>query len=620
MTKPFAIHYTIKPSKPEAHLYQVSCLIDAPDPTGQLVYLPAWIPGSYMIRDFAKNIVQLRASDSQGEVRTEKLDKQTWQCAPSSGPLQLEYEVYAWDLSVRTAHLDTRHAYYNGSSVFLAVKGKEHQPCAIDIQPPDGKQYSAWRVATTLSRRSAELYGFGHYRANDYDELIDHPVEMADFSLASFEAGGIPHDIVLSGRHRADMGRLCDDLQRICQQHIDLFDELPPMERYLFLTMVVGSGYGGLEHRSSCSLLCGRNDLPLANQSDRSDEYVTFLGLCSHEYFHTWNIKRIKPAVFMPYNLQQESYTRQLWAFEGFTSYYDDLGLVRSGLISAERYLQLLSETATRVWRGTGRLKQSAADSSFDAWTKFYKQDENAPNAIVSYYTKGAMLALALDMLIRQHTGYQQSLDDLMRRLWLDYGKPQIGVPEGQIEKIASDVAGRDLSAFFSQYLYGTDDIPLADLLATMGVSFSLRPAENMEDKGGKPATSRRPLANIGARFINNSIGAQISYVFDNSPAQNVGLSAGDVIIAIDHLKIDKAGIDKLIASYPVGNQITVHAFRRDELMVFTVSLQASEDNTCVIQLDDKADAEQLNRRRTWLKDTGQQNHNEAAAKVTVAN
>lgn len=613
MTNPFALHYTIKPVNPEAHLYRLTCKIIAPDPAGQIVYMPAWIPGSYMIRDFAKNIVQIRASDDKGEVQLEKRDKQTWHCAPCSGPLTLEYEVYAWDLSVRAAHLDTSHAYYNGSSVFLAVKGKEQQSSSIEILPPEGDQYSNWRVATTLPRNTAKLYGFGAYQAKDYEELIDHPVDMSDFSLASFEVGGIPHDIVITGKHRADMDRLSRDLQTICQTHIDMFRELPKMERYLFMTMVVGNGYGGLEHRSSCSLLCSRNDLPMAHQPELTDEYLSFLGLCSHEYFHTWNIKQIKPAVFMPYDLQQESYTRQLWAFEGITSYYDDLGLMRCGLIKADRYLELLGQMATRVWRGSGRLKQSTAESSFDAWTKFYKQDENAPNAIISYYSKGAMLALALDLLIQKHSNYERSLDDLMRHLWQQFGKPQIGVPEGEIETLASEIAGTDLSEFFSRYLYGTEDIPLADLLGDMGVHFVLRAAETMDDRGGKAAKTKQAVAGIGARFANQSSGALISNVFDDSPALLGGLSVGDIIIAIDQIKVDKANIDKVIASYPVGSNVTVHAFRRDELMEFSITLQVMEDNTCVITLKNDSTPEQLKRREDWLKCS----HNQDQAQQT---
>ena len=620
MTSPLAVQYSIKPGKPEAHLYQVSCKITTPDPQGQIVYMPAWIPGSYMIRDFAKNIVQISAHDDKGQVKLEKLDKQTWHCAPCSGALVIEYEVYAWDLSVRTAHLDTGHAYYNGSSVFLAVKGQEQQACCVDIQPPTGPQYQDWRVATTLSRQTAKLYGFGLYQAKDYDELIDHPVEMANFTLATFEAGGVPHDIIITGIHRADMDRLCHDLQKICQTHIDMFGTLPKMERYQFLIMAVGAAYGGLEHRSSTSLLCSRNDLPLKNQTEPTEEYIAFLGLCSHEYFHTWNIKQIKPAAFMPYDLQQESYTRQLWAFEGITSYYDDLGLLRSGLITVERYLELLAQTATRVWRGRGRFKQSTSESSLDAWAKFYKQDENAPNAIVSYYTKGALLALAVDILIQKNSNYAKSLDDLMRHLWNEFGKPQVGVPEGHIEQLASEFAGIDLSDFFSRCLHGTEDIPMDELLAEMGVCFTLRPADNMDDKGGKPAKTSQPVAGLGARFINTNGSVQISHVFDNGPAQQAGLSANDIIVAIDKLKVDKASIDKTLASYPPGSQITVHAFRRDELMELSVILQVSEDNTCVIGLNDKASDEQLTHRANWLKCPEQASSDIQQGKVQLIN
>ena len=602
MTDNYAVHYTIQASRPEAHLYTVTCRISEPDPQGQRLTMPAWIPGSYMIRDFAKNIVQIKAHDQNGDVRLEKLDKQTWQCAPCSGALTLEYDVYAWDMSVRTAHLDTTHAYFNGSSVFLAVEGKTAQPCRAEILPPDGEQYGAWRVATTLPRDNTDLYQFGHYCANDYEELIDHPVEMGCFTLASFEAGGIPHDIVITGRHRADMDRLCRDLKQICQTHIDMFGELPQMERYMFLIMAVGAGYGGLEHRSSTSLLCSRNDLPLVNEQEISENYCTFLGLCSHEYFHTWNVKQIKPAAFLPYDLQQESYTQQLWAFEGITSYYDELALVRSGLITEERYLELLGQTATRVWRGSGRAKQSVAESSFDAWTKFYKQDENAPNAIVSYYTKGSLIALSLDLLLRRSTGQQQSLDDLMRYLWQHYGKKRVGVPEGKIEQLAADIAGTSLDEFFQHDVYGTEDPPLAESLQDYGIRFSLRPAENMDDKGGKPAKTDKPLANIGARLVNNTQGALISHVFDGGPAQLAGLSAGDSIIAIDQLKVDKQNIEKLINSYPPGSTIAVHAFRRDELMQFEVTLQASDLNTCIFELSTTASETQNSQRHVWLQ------------------
>ncbi|HID48486.1 MAG TPA: M61 family peptidase, partial [Chromatiales bacterium] len=421
------IQYRICPARPEAHVFALRCRIAQPDRLGQRVSMPAWIPGSYTLRHFARHVIGIRAESGGQPVNIRKVDSNTWQCDPCDGPLTLDYEVYARDLSVRTAHLDTRHAYLNGTSVFLLVHGKEDHACEVDIRPP-AEGGTGWRVATTLPRAGAEPWGFGAYRAADYDELVDHPVEMGDFTVAGFEAGGIPHDIVLSGRHRTDLARLCQDLQKICTTHIDLFGELPAIDRYLFLVQVVGDGYGGLEHRSSTSLLCSRKDLPLAGEKQINEDYRSFLGLCSHEYFHLWNVKRIKPAAFLPYDLLHENHTRQLWAFEGITAYYDDLALVRSGLISGKDYLELLGQTVTRVLRNPGRFRQSVADSSFDAWTRFYQQDESAPNTIVSYYAKGSLLALSLDLTLRQATHQRHSLDDLMRRLWQDYGRPGRGL------------------------------------------------------------------------------------------------------------------------------------------------------------------------------------------------
>jgi predicted metalloprotease with PDZ domain len=287
-----------------------------------------------------------------------------------------------------------------------------------------------WRVATSLPELGAKRYGFGTYIAFDYDELIDHPVEMGDFALATFKAHGIQHDIVVTGRvPNLDMERLQQDLKAICETQIAFFEpktKKAPMDRYVFLTMAVGDGYGGLEHRASTALICARADLPTTaapKTAERSEGYVTFLGLCSHEYFHTWNVKRIKPAVFAPYDLQVENYTPLLWLFEGFTSYYDDLMLVRSGIISEATYFKLLGKTVGSVLRGSGRTKQSVAESSFDAWTKYYRQDENAPNAIISYYTKGSLVGLAFDLTIRAKTGGAKSLDDVMRALWERYGR-----------------------------------------------------------------------------------------------------------------------------------------------------------------------------------------------------
>lgn len=605
MTDARPIKFRIQPIFPEAHLYEVQCVIPDPDPQGQAFSLPAWIPGSYMIREFAKHVVQLWASAGGKPVATAKIDKSTWRCVPCNGPLTVTYQVYAWDLSVRGAHLDTTHGYFNGPCVFIRVEGKASRPHLVDIQPPAGEAYRGWRIATSMPRDKAHPYGFGSYQAADYDELIDHPVEMGDFSLTTFYACGYPHDIVITGRHRADMNRLCQDLAQICEHHIRFFGEPPPMERYVFLVTAVANGYGGLEHRASCSLICSRDDLPRADQSEVSEKYRTFLGLCSHEYFHTWNVKRITPAVFVEPDLSAENYTTQLWAFEGITSYYQNLALLRCGLITPEVYLELLGQMATRVWRTNGRLKQSLAESSFDAWIKLYKQDDNSPNAIISYYTKGALVALALDLLIRHDTRNARSLDDVMRALWRRYGSRREGVPEGGVEAMAMEVSGLDLREFFDQAIRRAEDLPLAELLTHFGVQMDLRPAESAADQGGRRAKTpadvllRRPV--LGVRLAESSAEPKLQYVFDDGAAQRAGLAAGDVLVAIGGLRATRANLEQLLAPYAVADRVRVLAFRRDELMEFDVVLRAPPADTCVLTMMDNVDGAVRAQRAAWL-------------------
>ncbi len=369
--------------------------------------------------------------------------KDTWRAAPCAGPLTVTARVYAYDLSVRTAYLDATRGYFNGPSVFLCPDGRSGRACEVEIAPPAGAAFAAWRVATTLPSAGAAEFGFGAYRATDYDELIDHPVEMSDFAHVRFTAGGVPHDIAVSGRQRADLDRFARDLARVCQWQCDLFGgaagAAAPFDRYLFQIAAVGDGYGGLEHRASTSLVCRRDELPQPGAAAIDDAYVNLLGLASHEYFHSWNVKRIKPAAFAPYDLARENYTRQLWVFEGFTSYYDDLALVRSGVIDAKRYLELLGRTITTVLRTPGRHAQSVAESSFDAWIKYYRQDENTPNAVVSYYTKGALVALALDLQLRPRGA---SLDQLMRTLWERTAAPATACRRARSRRSPASSAG----------------------------------------------------------------------------------------------------------------------------------------------------------------------------------
>jgi len=569
-----AIQYSIVPRDLAGHLFNVTVTVPTPDPEGQAFALPAWIPGSYMIREFARNIVRIRAESGGNAVALTKLDKHAWRAAPCAGPLTLHYEVYAWDLSVRAAHLDQTHGFFNGTSVFLRAVGHETMAHQVDIQRPTDPAARSWRVATAMTELGARRYGFGTYTAANYDELIDHPVEMGDFALATFTAHGIPHDIVITGRvPNLDMARLQADLQAICETQIAFFEPVTrraPLQRYVFMTMAVGDGYGGLEHRASTALICARADLPTtasAQVGEPGEGYLRFLGLCSHEYFHTWNVKRIKPAAFAPYDLQVENYTPLLWLFEGFTSYYDDLLLVRAGIIGEPTYFKLQAKTIGGVLRGSGRLKQSVADSSFDAWSKYYRQDENSPNAIVSYYTKGSLIALAFDLTIRAKTNGAKSLDDIMRALWERYGRDFYqgagrGVTDAEVEALFDDVSGLKLKTLFERYVRGVEDLPLAKLYAPLGVKLV------DERKSGKPSLD----AGIGR----DPLGAKLTQVHEGGAAHAAGLSALDVVIAIDGLRVNGApsNVDALLGRYRVGDRVSVHAFRRDELMTFDVVLQ----------------------------------------------
>jgi predicted metalloprotease with PDZ domain len=574
-TEPVA--YRIVPADPHAHLFSVVLTVARPSPDGQRLALPAWIPGSYMIREFARHVVALTARDERGPLRIEKVDKHTWLAAPARGVLTVEYTVYAWDLSVRAAHLDATHAFLNATSVCLRVVGQESSPCTVELEPPPASVARDWRVATTLPEAGAKRGGFGRYRAADYDALADHPVEMGRFASTTFEAGGAVHEIAVTGRTDADLERLARDLAPVCAAQAAMFEprtRRAPFDRYLFLATAVGDGYGGLEHRDSTALLCGRDDLPWHGMTAQGDGYRTFLGLASHEYFHAWHVKRIKPAAFVPYDFDREAYTRLLWIFEGFTSYYDDLMLVRAGAIAQADYLKQLAKTISMVRRAPGRSVQSVAASSFDAWIKYYRQDENSPNAIVSYYAKGALVALAIDLAVRAKTGGRASLDDAMRAMWQRYGRDfhspdggpgprQAGMPEDAFPALLREATGVSLGAQLDRWVDGTEELPLRRLLAPFGITLSFAPAERSPSLGVRTATRGADLA--------------IATAYTGGAAQRAGLSSGDVLIAVDGLRVDEKGLKALLSRRRAGATVRVHAFRRDELMEFAVTLDAPD-------------------------------------------
>ncbi|CAB3632138.1 M61 family metallopeptidase [Achromobacter pulmonis] len=585
-TDAFPILYRLAPHDPAGHRYRITLTIQSPSPDGQRLSLPAWIPGSYLIRDFSRQIESLTAHSGNRRVVVDKIDNHTWQAAPCAGPLRIEYTVYAWDLSVRGAHLDETHGFFNGTSVFLRVHGQDHLPCLVDLAPPRGIE--GWKVYTSLPearghRGAARRHGFGLYLAPDYDALIDHPVEMGTPQVARFTAHGAEHELVFTGvAPNLDLARITADVRKICETQIAFFEPrskrapfLDSADRYVFMTMVTGDGYGGLEHRASTALMTARKDLPVLGQLGQGEGYRGFLGLVSHEYFHTWNVKRIKPQAFVPYNLAQPDLTRLLWVFEGFTSYYDDLLLLRSNAITQNDYLRLLAKTITSVARTPGRHKQSVAESSFDAWTRYYKPDENSPNALVSYYTKGALVALGLDLLIRQESGGAHSLDDVMRLLWQRYGRDFYrgkaqGLPEDGLPALIQEATGVDARRFIARHAYGTADVPLAALLAPQGVKLQWKASANI------PA--------LDARTRKQGDSLTLATVLEGGAAHKGGLSAGDVLVAIDGLKVDgAAGLEVLLGHYRAGDRVSVHVFRRDELRVFQVRLGEPEALDCVL-------------------------------------
>lgn len=598
------IRYRVVPVDPHAHLFEVELTIASPDPQGQRVAMPAWTPGSYMIREFARNVVTISASGPAGALRLRKLDKATWKIARCDGALHIVYRVYAWDLSVRAAHLDSTHGFFNGPALFLRVVGREHLPIEVRIDPPAGDEYAHWKVATTLACAERRRYAFGRYRADDYDELLDHPVEMGRFTIDAFDAGGARHEVAITGRHDADTRRLCRDLSRICAAHQRLFEprtRRAPFDRYLFQVLVVGNGYGGLEHRSSTSLICSRNELPQAGQRGVPDGYRSFLGLASHEYFHAWNVKRIKPAAFVDPDLQRENYTELLWIFEGFTSYYDDLMLVRSGVIDRDAYFELLAKSIGAVARGSGRQLQSVAESSFDAWIKYYRQDENAPNAIVSYYTKGSLVALALDLTIRARSAGRRSLDDVMRLLWTRFGRDfaqrRTGVDEDAFARLLEEAVGMRLDAQIRRWAYGTSELPLAALLRPFAVHL-------------EPVAGDEGPVSIGARLAMRDGQWTIVNAYNGQAAERAGLAPGDVVVALDGLRTgDEAAFKAMLARRRPGDRMRVHAFRRDELIERELQLEAPRKNEAKLVADARPGAGAKRLLDGWLRGASARPH-----------
>ena len=574
------INYKITPN-PLAHEWHIRLTFRQEHDLETEISLPNWVPGSYLIRDFSRHITTIHAFCNGEYAHLTQVKKNRWRTAPQSGEWEIYYTVYAYDLSVRGSFLTAERGFFDGACLFLQVNGHENSTHQIEF-PTLPK---TWRIATTLPQTNVHSF-----QTTSYHDLIDHPVELGNIEFLDFEAGGIPHRIALSGHYPDfDLNRLVSDIRTICETELAMFPSPAPFTHYLFLLHVGDNIYGGLEHISSTALLADRHSLPPHGMSEANDAYTQLLGLFSHEYFHAWNVKSIKPAAFAPYDLDRENYTEQLWAFEGITSYYDDLFLARSRTIAPEAYLRLLAQSITRVQQTKGRLKQSLAESSFTAWNKFYKQDENSPNAIVSYYQKGALAALCLDLAIRNKSSGRHTLDSVMQQHYRDWLDTRQGIPEKQWQARCQAFTGLDLEDFFQTTLYTTADLPLAELLATIGIGLQWQ--AQPRSHGGAflsepPTETPAPVSDFGARFKQNSDHATLTHVFNGGSAENAALCPQDKIIAIDGYACTDLAAQW--AQLPIGTTARLHYFRTGILYVADITVQAAEADTAVLYITDR--------------------------------
>lgn len=574
------VNYKIKLANINSHIIDIKLTIDNPDKKGQKLSLPAWLPGSYLVRDFSKHIVAITARDKKTskDIAISTLDKNLWQLAPTNNSIVVDYQIYAYIKSVRSAYLDANRAFFNGANILLQVHKKEQLVHLLEILPQEN-----WSIATTLTKYTQKPNTV-IYQAANYQDLLDTPVEVSNFISCDFVVNNITHKIAISGKHKANTQRLVDDVKKILSYQQNFFAS-SPFSEYLFLLLATNDGYGGLEHKNSSSLICKRDDLPSIYTQGITPEYSRLLTLFSHEYFHAWWIKRLKPQEFLQLDFTKENYTKQLWIFEGWTSYYDELFLLRAKLLSPQQYLSLFSQTVIKVVTSSAIDKQNLCDASFYTWTKFYQQDENARNSVVSYYTKGALLAFVLDVKIRKLSNDKLSLDDVVRELYKRY--QFIGLKDNSVNELVSEMLEVDCSSFFAKFVDGCDELPLKESFAFVGIDYKL--------------IAKIPQASFNCNFKKQQGFAVVENVFDNTSAQNYGLCVGDMLVAIDDIKINYDELDKTLARYPSGVNVSLSVFRDGVLINFVIVTQQKNIDTCELSIAKNLSVKTKKRQQQWF-------------------
>ncbi|MEW5737740.1 MAG: PDZ domain-containing protein [Myxococcota bacterium] len=574
------IRYRVSMPRPHSHLFEVEASFP---PAGETltVCLPVWTPGSYLVREYARHVQEFKVVDEAGfSVPFERADKRSFLIRAANKPVRCVYKVYANELTVRTSHLDGTHGYFNGATLFFYAEVLRRAEHRVTVEP-----FADWRVSVALPMSGRE------YVARDYDELVDSPFEVGPHTPIPFTAAGVPHEVVLWGEPQLDEKKLVADFTRLIETEATMFGGLP-MQRYVFIVHATDKGRGGLEHKASTVLLFPRSGF------SSPKGWEDFLTLAAHEYFHLWNVKRVKPRRLVPFDYAQENYTQLLWWFEGCTSYYDNLVTRRAGLMTAPRYLTRLGESFTSLHTTPGRLVLPLVDASMIAWTKHYRPDENTPNTAVSYYLKGELVCALLDLTIRQATKDERSLDDVQRLLWKRFGD-ESGVPEDGVEAAAQEVAGINLKPFFDRALRSVDELDLS-VLSHVGLEAKFRPRESTGDKGGTPPRNKGEK-NPGYLGVATKGSSTIATVFDGSPAMQAGIYADDEVVALDGFKCDAGQLLSRCEDKRPGETVKLTLFRRDRLLEVPVVLGARPaDAVWLARVENPTDAQKA-AYQAWL-------------------
>ncbi|MDH6086582.1 M61 family metallopeptidase [Umezakia ovalisporum] len=567
------IHYLVAMPQPETHLFEVTLRLINHSSNILDLKMPVWTPGSYLVREYAKNLQQFTAFAGDKPLTWRKISKNHWQVnTTGASELIVTYRIFANELTVRTNHLDSSHGYFNGAALFFRLPGWENLPIQITVLPPRPD----WRVTTSLPPVGDQSHSFW---AADFDTLVDSPFEIGSHESYYFEVLGKPHELAVWGKGNLESQRAIADLEKIIEVEAEMFGGLP-YERYVFLVHLFGQGYGGLEHKNCCSLIYQRFGFR------SQDKYERFVQLAAHEFFHLWNVKRIRPKGLEVFDYEQENYTPSLWFCEGTTSYYDLLIPLRAGIYDAKSYLNHLNKEITRFLTTPGRKVQPLAESSFDAWIKLYRPDANSNNSQMSYYLKGEMVSFLLDLLIRARHGNQRSLDDVMRQMWRKFGQPEIGYTPEQLQEVIESVAGVDLTDFFELYVNGTEELPFNHYLEPFGLHLV---AEREEE----PYMGIKAKTEHGRELIKS--------VETGSPAQLAGIDAGDELLAIEGIRLTAHQLSDRLKDYQPKDTIEVTVFHQDELRTYSVTLEAPRPTKFQILPLHNLDTSQKENGAGWL-------------------